>query len=205
MAVFKNNLFARDSLDLIAITESWLKPSVHNSELFPENYVVFRRDRLTRAGGVVLAVRADTVTHAERISSMDLPDTESLWVKLSLKSSTVFVCVIYVPPRSSTSLYYNIFEKIESNYNLLNDKNILILGDLNLPSCNSNIVNMYNYFKCFYGLQEYNLICNDYNNTLDVVLCNAKDLVKCVEKCQDPITNEDKHHPALSISISVAH
>ena len=32
--------------DLIFGCESWLSPAVHNTEVFPPNFVIYRRDRM---------------------------------------------------------------------------------------------------------------------------------------------------------------
>jgi hypothetical protein len=46
-------------IDLIAITETWLKPEIANCELLPEkDFIIHRRDRLDRTcGGTLLAVK----------------------------------------------------------------------------------------------------------------------------------------------------
>ena len=57
-------LLTSSEFDVICITESWLDPSIANSEFIPPNYVTFRSDRnfirsgRQRGGGVVLAVNA---------------------------------------------------------------------------------------------------------------------------------------------------
>ena len=49
--------------DIIGISETWLKEDVSSSELFPSNFVVFRKDRdfeilnKSRGGGVLLGVK----------------------------------------------------------------------------------------------------------------------------------------------------
>ena len=43
--------------DIIIDTETWLNDSVHNSEIFPPNYNIYRRrDRRDGFGGVLVAV-----------------------------------------------------------------------------------------------------------------------------------------------------
>ena len=45
--------------DIIACTETWLKPDISSSEIFPHSlgYTIIRDDRLTRnGGGVLLAI-----------------------------------------------------------------------------------------------------------------------------------------------------
>jgi hypothetical protein len=40
----------------------WLNDSVHNSETFPPNYNIYRRDWRDGFGGVLIAVKADIVS-----------------------------------------------------------------------------------------------------------------------------------------------
>ena len=48
--------------DIIIGTETWLNDSVHNSEIFPPNYNIYRRDWRDGFGGVLVAVKADIIT-----------------------------------------------------------------------------------------------------------------------------------------------
>jgi hypothetical protein len=48
--------FMATCIDAIALTETWLSNHVQNDELLPVGYKLFRRDRQTEAGGVLLAV-----------------------------------------------------------------------------------------------------------------------------------------------------
>ena len=47
--------------DIVAISETWLNSSIHNSEVVPDNYEVFRRDRKDGYGGVLTAVKKTLV------------------------------------------------------------------------------------------------------------------------------------------------
>jgi hypothetical protein len=48
--------------DIIIGTETWLNDPVHNSEIFPPNYNIYRRDRRDGFGGVLVTVKADIVS-----------------------------------------------------------------------------------------------------------------------------------------------
>ena len=55
--------FNRSNL-IISCTETWLKPEVHTSEMFPNtlDYQVFRDDRTTnQGGGVLIAISMDFI------------------------------------------------------------------------------------------------------------------------------------------------
>ena len=49
-------------VDLVAITETWLKPEIGNCEVLPGNdFTIHRKDRVDRIGGGTLLARCGTV------------------------------------------------------------------------------------------------------------------------------------------------
>ena len=50
------SLVYSECLDIIAVTESWLSEPVLNNEILPTDYTIYRRDRSSRGGGVLLCV-----------------------------------------------------------------------------------------------------------------------------------------------------
>jgi hypothetical protein len=47
--------------DIICGTETWLNKDISSSEIFPDSYVVYRKDRDTRGGGVLHAIKRNLV------------------------------------------------------------------------------------------------------------------------------------------------
>ena len=43
----------------MGISETWLTNDIYNNEILPTNYTIFRTDRPTWGGGVMLAVKSD--------------------------------------------------------------------------------------------------------------------------------------------------
>ena len=39
-----NNIIESSKPDIVIDTETWLKPNIHNNEVFPENYNIYRKD-----------------------------------------------------------------------------------------------------------------------------------------------------------------
>ena len=56
--MFFQNLFYGENLDLIAVTETWLKDNISDNEILPSGYNIIRKDRVSgkRGGGVLLAI-----------------------------------------------------------------------------------------------------------------------------------------------------
>ena len=90
--------------DIVCGTESWLrevnpgKPPrpdhIKTSEVFPENYYVFRNDRSTLAGGVFTMVHK-SLTAAEKPEFVTNCETE--WIKVKLhKAKELFIGTFYV-------------------------------------------------------------------------------------------------------------
>ena len=48
------NLIDSHNPDIIFETESWLNPDILSSELFPDGYSIYRRDREDGYGGVFI-------------------------------------------------------------------------------------------------------------------------------------------------------
>ena len=42
--------------NIFAITETWLTNYIYNNEILPSNFAIYRNDRESRGGGVLLAV-----------------------------------------------------------------------------------------------------------------------------------------------------
>ena len=121
---FQSYILSRD-FDLIAITETWLTNSILNGEILPSDYVVYRRDRTSRGGGVLLAVKNNL--SSKQLSLSD--DIESIAVEIH-SSQTFIVCVLYIPP-SANDFYHTQVSDVFCS--LLRNVNVLILGDFNFP------------------------------------------------------------------------
>jgi hypothetical protein len=124
------------SYDIFVFTKTHLDNSIVDSELFPQNYTIFRRDRVNNGrhgGGVLLAVN-DTIKAFQRHNL--LCDHEILFVNIILsKNRNITVGVFYMPPNSDNcplvSLQSALDELRNSNGNTISE--LLIIGDFNLP------------------------------------------------------------------------
>lgn len=61
--------------DIFCVTETWLNEMIYNNELLPTDYNIYRNDRGSRGGGVLIAVSNSTPsklvtchTHIEMIT-----------------------------------------------------------------------------------------------------------------------------------------
>lgn len=213
---FNINLKLAD-YDIIAITETWLNPSILTSEIFDDKYTVHRKDRnftgtgKADGGGVLLAVKGLISERIEKFESTN-PQVESIWIKIYTdKKSYFYLCVIYIAPSSGKEVYKDFFSKLEDHDSELNSC-VLVVGDFNLPELSKHF--LYNkpnilppledYFHekmNYFNLSQKNEVCNLNGYYLDLVLT---DLPKCVVTASDfALLTPDPHHPCLTLEIPV--
>lgn len=117
--------------DVIALSETWLKPSIEDIDIKLLNYQQpFRKDRQNNNyGGVIVYVR-DNIP-CKRRHDLELQGLESIWLEFKLKRKIILFGLFYRPPNSSQ----DVDDKIEQSLDLASDNDvsdILITGDFNL-------------------------------------------------------------------------
>jgi hypothetical protein len=123
-------IFHPTLFDLIGVSESWLKPSIHSNEVFLPGYVLQRNDRIGRqGGGVAVYIREDLKFKILSSSPAEyLGGPEFLLIEISLSGADALLLgVCYRPPRSGHLLG---FENALLN-ELVRYSHVLIMGDFN--------------------------------------------------------------------------
>ena len=113
--------------DIIVRTESWLRPDIMNSEIFPSNYTVYRRDRDTSGSGVYIAITDEILSTRQR--HLETP-CEMAWAKVGCKDP--YVCSYYRPKvdyRDSPDLLFSSLDRICKSKN----RHIWLAGDFTFP------------------------------------------------------------------------
>jgi len=114
-------------------TETWLKPEILNSEVFPGMYIIYRYNRPSRRGGGVLVTVRSTLA-SEELLLVDSRNSEFLCVKLSFFDRSVYITCSYIPPSSEFPEYQNYLSAIQSILKKLSERDqLVVLGDLNIP------------------------------------------------------------------------
>ena len=81
--------------DIIVGTESWLPPDIMNSEIFPSNYTVYRRDRDTSGCGVFIVAIDEILSTRQRHLETSC---EMTWARISVVGfKDIYVCSYYRP------------------------------------------------------------------------------------------------------------
>lgn len=218
------SLLASDA-DIVGLTETWLDMDVPSASLGQHNYQLFRRDRnygrlgTTRGGGCALLVRNGIrVTRIEEFES-DTDYVEDIWVRISLKDTTLYLCLLYMSPVNASAMrremYVNYFSRIRQiSQELEVSSKVLIVGDFNLSRIewqptNAGLGPIFlddsitsQEFHCtlsFCDLTQHNSITNPNDTILDLVLSDMDGIA--VSRSDISLVPEDAHHPTLVIEI----
>ena len=89
-------------LDIYCITETWLPDVIFDNEILPSGYNIFRKDRGSRGGSVLLAV-ADSIP-TQLLTSP--PNLEVLSIKILNQKQPIILSCVYNPPISEIQ-YFN--------------------------------------------------------------------------------------------------
>lgn len=199
--------------DILCLTETWLTESVHNSELFPTLYNVYRCDRdlvatgLTTGGGTLLAVKdVHKVTSINtNFIKLSFPYIDIVACKISFLSCyNLIIYVIYIPPTLKLHDFELFFETLETFHRSYINDNVIICGDFNVPGFTSRNIDgksqIVRNFGAFLNISNYNNITNMNDRLLDLIL---SEIPLTVTKDDSPLVNIDKHHPPLNFTFEV--
>ncbi|CAF4921631.1 unnamed protein product [Pieris macdunnoughi] len=192
--------------DLFAITETSCNTSIYNAELVPPSYNILRCDRADgrKQGGALLVA-----TNRFELRRVSLPGDviidkctfELLCATVHKHNKYLFLCcVLYIPPDGNENEYMLLFRLLEQLCTKYKD--MIVIGDFNLYSCNTHTINYYEYFVSFCELTQRNEVPNCNNRYLDLVLCSLSlgESVS-VSRADEALVSIDRHHPPLVICV----
>ena len=119
-------------IHLISFTETWLNNSVLDEEVSIPGYTIFRKDRGSKGGGVIVYARDDLTVI--RRSDLERPDIEGLWLEITLPKSRSFLFgTFYRPPSSLKHTNPNFMSAFSDTIEALSveNKEVLLLSDFN--------------------------------------------------------------------------
>ena len=178
---------------------------VADSELFPPGYQVFRSDRPTRGGGVLIAVK-DTYSCTSINLVSPIPECELVAASISFGKQKITLLSVYLPPGLTCNSYLQLFEHLELNLNFSHP--VIIAGDFNIPeyvNCldgnkSSYVFDNICHFISIANLSQQNAVLNHNLRLLDLILSNDHITVK-VSRHESALVSEDPHHPCLKLDI----
>lgn len=215
--------------DIYAFSETWLNDHTHSKQLFDCTYNVYRQDRSSSnstkrsGGGVLLAIRS--CFNSCQLVHPDNFAVEQIWVKISLQHTSIFFCVVYIPPDRVNDAVL-----IEKHVNYLDwivaqmsaRDSIVIFGDFNLrdivwqkkadgshyivASCSSINLTSGNLLDAYStaNMLQMNGITNQNGRTLDLCFV-TQDISTVSDVIQAPtsLVKVCRHHPPLQLSLQV--
>jgi len=178
---------ARNSVPFIALTETWLKPYVHDAQLEIEHYNISRCDRSTRVGGGVLLY-----THEDLpITNVEKHDDKICQLLMcTCESSKMIICLLYRPPDAPYESLKSCLEQVHNYTKDQDDYETCFLGDFNLPSItwspSSEHASLSESAELLLGFMseqlssQYIVIPTRKDNILDLFISNSASLVSHV-------------------------
>jgi len=218
LAPLKTNLQTFGNYDVIILTETWLYPSISNSELGFYGYQLYRLDRnynnnlCTRGGGVLIAVRS---TYQTVLISTNISTVEHVFIHITDPSINIIVGAVYIPPNTPLQLYESHADIVDVIFSKYTNSKFLLCGDYNFPGVDWSsdelgliasgdlnptshaIIDSFSYHNFF----QLNSNLNSFGRILDLVFSSANNVsvVPAIEYLVIP----DHYHPPLSIKFPV--
>ena len=142
------NFLDNVNTDIVCGCETWLKPSIGDSEVLPSNsdYNVYCKDRPDGYGGSLLLIKNSIISELVDIST----GCDIVFRKIECSNSqTLIVGSAYRPTNNDVDYTSELLETISSVCHKFKDAVILIAGDFNLPDIDwpNNSVIGYQYRK----------------------------------------------------------
>ncbi|XP_042144710.1 uncharacterized protein LOC121834875, partial [Ixodes scapularis] len=115
--------------EIVTVTETWLHPLISDSEILPPDYIILRKDRLTRGGGVAIILKRGL----SYVPMPEVKNVEFLWCKVSFENYSIDVGVVYRPPDSDLQYLHSLYDYMLAN---IKSDTIIMAGDINMPEIN---------------------------------------------------------------------
>ena len=114
---------------VLALSETWLSSRIFDKEIVPFGYTIYRSDRESRGGGVLVCTSHTTPSRLIKShSSIDMISIEIL------SSPSIVFCCVYIPPGCTESHFISVVHAIDDL--ALSFERLIIVGDFNLRDVN---------------------------------------------------------------------
>ena len=120
----------KNPFDVIAVSETWLKPSVTNAEINIANYSIARQDRKDKTGGGTVIYVRNGLPYRSR-TDLQNNYSESCWIEIIRRNTkSLFISSVYRPPDFEIK---NFIEKFNNDISKIQENaEIILLGDFNV-------------------------------------------------------------------------
>lgn len=169
-----------NNIDIMCITETWLKQCIPDTAVSLPNFALLRNDRLSSLGGGVCAFVHHTMK-VRRIQEFENSNVESIWISIRPKRlprsiSVILLAVVYHSTSCNAVQNLELYNHIQQNVDLFlsnhPDALVMVTGDFNPVSTGFSDKRI----KQLTGLTQIINIATRQNSILDWCLTNKKDL-----------------------------
>ena len=188
------------AVPFIALTETWLKPYITDSQIELKHYNVHRCDRNTRIGGGVLLYTHESIPSTE-FDKFDNQTCQMLICKC--ETSRMIICILYRPPEAPLASFKPVLETISSYISGHDNYDLCLLGDFNFPCIDWNTLSIipgatsitiqcmetFFNFMADHLLSQYILEPTRKDNILDLCLSNSPNLISHVSTCDTAMSD----------------
>lgn len=202
--VLINELISDKSIDILALTETWLSPdtlpSVLNS-LTPKGYFILHQPRVQgRGGGIALIYRQSL--NISKVDIPSFPSFEAFCLNLSLANFSCTILTVYRSPSHSKSTFLTEFSTLLESL-ISSPSELLITGDFNFHvDCPSdpNVSQLLSLFQTFDLTQFVSFPTHSSGHTLDLFITRStSDLIADVDFSIQPFSDHYSIHSVLSV------
>lgn len=114
-----------EKYDIALINETWFTELIRNSDV-SNTHIIYRKDRLTRAGGVLIAVNEKLQSNQLVIES----DSESVYVEVRIETDTLLLVSFYASPDKKADYICHLFDTL-NKLDFSKYSSVIVGGDFN--------------------------------------------------------------------------
>ena len=208
-------LVQENKIDILCVSETWIRPGLDNRFLNIPGYVVIRQDSGI-GGGACIYINQDLTVKKIETSILKMSQVEDLWVTVQCrKLPSVIIGSIYRHPHAQAASFDYISDVIKEI--LLKSKPTFIFGDLNddLLMPNAKLSHIIRDTKMHQVVDRPTRITENSSTLLDILITNNPDMLTKLDvvPCQiadheiimvDINLKKPKHKPQIKTFRSLA-
>ena len=176
-------------IDIICLSETWLKDGIHSNYIEVPGYNIMRLDRdwsengiLKRGGGVCMYVKKDIQYSDKDIRSLNKStiDIEIQWVTIKkLNNRKMYIANVYRPPQGNIKNFLDYIQYCLNTFDERSKKDIFISGDFNIDVKKKSETNAKDLIQTLntFGLKQYINGITRYgrnNSCIDLIFTNSE-------------------------------
>ena len=173
---FQSFIYAHD-FSFIVLTETWLHDYIYNNELLPTGFTIFRKDRSSKGGGVMVAVKSIL-----KSTQLTAPENLEVVTVTVCAHRSLTICAVYIPPNSTSDYIQDLYLYLST---LTSTANVILLGDFNASDVNWDTFTSNNAnsdYLCDFVIdhnmfQQVNKPTHIHGNILDLVITSDPNLI----------------------------